>query len=921
LTYGDLARRVATLSRRLQAAGVGRGSVVGLHFERGFEMVAAMLAVLRSGAAYVALPPQAPLVRLEHILEEAVTGPVLTTPELAARWVVRDGVAVLAIDWDSLAEAEGDGPEASVGVTPDDLAYIVYTSGSTGRPKGVLTPHRGAVSYLDFLRQTWELGPQDVVLQVADLGFDASVRDILGPLASGARVVLLDPIRARDPQSLVEAIAREGVTCILSIVPTVLRALLDAADRGAQGVDRVRLILASGEVLRGSDADRVRRVFGPQVTLVNQYGPTETTMTASFHRVAPGISGEAPLPVGRPIGNVCLYLLDERSRLVPDGLPGEVYVGGVGVTCGYLNRADQTAERFVPDPYSESPGSRLYKTGDLAVWNPAGELEFRGRIDLQLKVRGVRVEPGEIEAVLAEHPAVARAAVAVREKTPGEPGLAAYVVLRNSSRATIPAEQRYVLPDGVVVAHLNRYETDFFYQQIFQDHVEFRHGVTLADDDVIFDVGANVGLFTLFAHRVCRNPRVYSFEPIPDIFATLRANVEHYGLGARLFNCGLSDRSGEIAFAYYPNSACQSGYYPDGAQERQMLKSIIGRQRDAAGGGMLSDADLDQLIEERMQSARILCPLKTVSEVLAEEGLERIDLLKIDVEKAELDVIRGIREEDWPKIRQIVIEGHDLGDALSKVCDMLERRGYKVGVERDWLLEDTCLYNIYAVRGERRDTAPARRLASGELLPLVSGAVEDFSIEALRSFAGERLPEVMVPFAFVVLDAMPQTISGKIDRGALPAPVATGLQERGSVAPRTPTEEVRGAGPGAGGRARRLLRPGGALADRDAGGAAHPRGFRDRAALAQPLRAADDRAPGHPRRERPRRSLGVGGATARRGGSRPPPAPLLRPGAPLVPGPAPPGQSLLQPPRGGAADRLPAGAGAAPGPGERGAAT
>jgi len=270
----------------------------------------------------------------------------------------------------------------------------------------VLTPHRGAVSYLDFLRHTWNLGPQDVVLQVADLGFDASVRDILGPLASGARIVLLDPVRARDPQSLLAAVVREGVTCILSIVPTVLRSLLDAAERGAPQHGRLRLILASGEVLRGSDADRVRRTIGPQATLVNQYGPTETTMTASFHRVAPDAAGEASLPVGRPIGNVRIHLLDERARLTPDGVAGEVCVGGAGVTCGYLDRADQTAEHFVPDPFSGAPGARLYRTGDLAAWNPARELEFRGRIDQQLKMRGVRVEPGEIEAVLAEHPAV-----------------------------------------------------------------------------------------------------------------------------------------------------------------------------------------------------------------------------------------------------------------------------------------------------------------------------------------------------------------------------------------------------------------------------------------------------------------------------------------------------------------------------------
>jgi amino acid adenylation domain-containing protein/FkbM family methyltransferase len=774
LTYRELDVLAERVANTLAERGLGPGSRVGLLFERSPEMVAAMLGAWKAGAAYVALDPEHPEARTAYLLADTAAAVVLTATPLAGR--VPAGTPALCVD--TLGEP---GPRSTPATGPEDPAYVVYTSGSTGRPKGVWIAHRGVANYLTWLGNAYGLGESDRVLQIPAPAFDASVRDIFGPLVHGASVVLLDGAASRDPRALARGIDRYAPSCVLSIVPTLLRGVLAAAGEGGSAL---RLLLVSGEPLRRQDVAAARRAWGADLVVANQYGPTECTMTSSYHLADSGATGA--LPIGRPIANARFYVLDERLAPVPAGIPGELAIGGPGLALGYLGAPDLTAARFVPDPFGE-PGGRLYRTGDLVRW--AGpDLEFLGRIDQQVKLRGVRVEPQEVAAVLARHPAVAEAAVVARELANGEPGLVAYVVADRRQAPAVPEEQRHVLPNGMLVAQRNRHETDFFYEQIFVDQVELRHGLRVPDRGVIFDVGANIGLFTLFAHQACRNPRVFSFEPIPEIFATLRANVELYGLDAVIENCGLSDQSGEATFAYYPRSSCQSGYYPDAAEETRMLKAVVARQRTQAAGdlsGLLGASYFEKLIEERMEVTPVTCPLKTISQVIAERGIDRVDLLKIDVEKAELDVLRGIRDEDWPKIRQIVIEGHDLDGLLARVTSLLESRGYDLVVEQDETLGETCLYNIYAFRDGRPVESEVPPL---EVRPFPAPAAALLSVDALRSFAAERLPAALMPAAFVVLDELPRTPNGKLDARALPAP---GEDEGGdSTPPRNQVEEL-----------------------------------------------------------------------------------------------------------------------------------
>jgi amino acid adenylation domain-containing protein len=462
MTYAELNRRAETVACRLQQSGVRQETLVGVGLERSIEMVVALLGILKAGGAFVSFDLTYPKERLAFLLEDTQVPLLLTRRRLLEKlppfagevlFLEEDGAFDVAA---AMPVASGDGalPERkATKARPEQLAYVFYTSGSTGRPKGVLTSHRGVVNYLTFNTGAYQLSAADVVLQMASLSFDASVRDILGPLVAGARLVLVDNTDARDPEALLSRMSEQRVTCLLSVVPSLLHALTEAAGRREHRPEDVRLILTSGENLLLSECAKARAVFGEGLTIVNQYGATECTMSQSYYPVPLAAGGPGVALAGRPIANAQLYILDERLRLVPAGVSGEVYIGGAGVARGYLNSPAQTAEKFIPHPFSREPGSRLYRTGDLARYRHDGQIELLGRIDHQVKLRGLRIELAEIEGALNLHEDVREAVVLAREDVPGEKRLVAYVVAEGERPRTLRSMRDHLkerLPEYMV---------------------------------------------------------------------------------------------------------------------------------------------------------------------------------------------------------------------------------------------------------------------------------------------------------------------------------------------------------------------------------------------------------------------------------------------------------------------------------------
>ena len=414
LDYATLAAQAEALAQRLRRCGAGRGSVVGVYLERSVELPGVLLGILEAGAAYLPLDPELPRERLEYMVGDAGCAVVVSAGALAEQVPgSARGLRLEAEEEDPLAESVAGG-----GGGLEDAAYVIYTSGSTGRPKGVIVPHRGVVNRLLWMREHYDIGAQDRVLQKTPFGFDVSVWELFVPLMAGARLVMACPGGHRDPLYLAQEIEERGIT-IVHFVPSMLRQYTALAPACAS----VRLVAASGEALGAEQPAAVARCF-PGARTDNLYGPTEASVDVSSWRCEPEAVG--PVPIGRPIANTQLYVLDDRGEVQPVGVAGELYIGGMGVARGYLGRPGQTAERFVPDPFG-SGGGRLYRSGDLARWRADGALEYLGRNDDQVKVRGHRIELGEVEAALREVPGVEGAAVVATEDASGDLRLVGYV--------------------------------------------------------------------------------------------------------------------------------------------------------------------------------------------------------------------------------------------------------------------------------------------------------------------------------------------------------------------------------------------------------------------------------------------------------------------------------------------------------------
>ena len=447
LTYRELGTRADRLARSLAALGVGPESFVGLCAERSPEMLVALLAILKAGGAYVPLDPSIPRGRLAFLLEDARPAAVLTQERLLERLPADIDAPVICLDRDLPFEAA----DLPVRVDPGHPAYAIYTSGSTGKPKGVVNSHSGVVNRLLWMIAEHGIGPGDVFLQKTPFSFDVSVWELFTPLMVGARLVVARHGGHQDAAYLVNVIAAERVT-LLHFVPSMLLAFLE--EPGLERCTAVRAVMCSGEALPDELQQRFfARLPGPE--LYNLYGPTEAAVEVTVWTCRPE-AARRPVPIGRPIAGVRIHLLDPWLRLVPCGVAGELHIGGVALARGYLDRPDLTAEKFIPDPFAERAGGRLYRTGDLARHLPDGAVDYLGRLDHQVKIRGIRIELGEIEQELCALPGVREAAVGVRGAA--APRLVAWVVPTagtepgDLSTAALRDALRERLPDAMVPA-------------------------------------------------------------------------------------------------------------------------------------------------------------------------------------------------------------------------------------------------------------------------------------------------------------------------------------------------------------------------------------------------------------------------------------------------------------------------------------
>ncbi len=448
LTYAELMCRANQLASHLKSLGVGPESLVGLCVERSLEMVVGVLGVLKAGGAYIPLDPSYPEDRLSFMLRDSRATVLLTQERLKTRLQV-DETTIICLDADWPTIAEQSDREVVSGVMPDNPVYVIYTSGSTGKPKGVMITHRAICNHMFWMQNAFPLAEADRVLQKTPFSFDASVWEFYAPLLAGAQLIMAPPGAHQDIAQLARLVADQNIST-LQLVPFLLRRLLEEED--FKRCKHLKRVFCGGEPLT---ADIRERFFGhSSASLHNLYGPTETCVEVTAwtsERESRGWN----VPIGRPIDNLRIYILDGRLEPVPIGCAGEIYIGGKGLGRGYLNRPELTAGSFVPDHFSAEPGARLYKTGDLARFLPNGSIEFLSRIDYQLKVRGIRVELGEIEAVIVEHPELKDAVVTSHKDGTGDDRIFAYAVPKHMPGPGINELQSFLkerLPDYMIPA-------------------------------------------------------------------------------------------------------------------------------------------------------------------------------------------------------------------------------------------------------------------------------------------------------------------------------------------------------------------------------------------------------------------------------------------------------------------------------------
>jgi len=778
ITYHLLNKKSNQLVYRLKEKGVQTDGIVGIMIERSLEMIIGILGILKAGGAYLPISLKYPEERIKYLLEDSSASLLLTSETLIKSFCGGSEPAGAVFSKRAPLTAGGK------------LAYIIYTSGSTGKPKGVMMEHRSVhnlvIGLQEIIYSSCGSGSLNVCL-VAPYEFDASVQQIFGALLQGHALYIVPEETRFDGGALLEFYKKYSIN-ISDGTPAHIRLLLEALaiDKKALPLPVDHFIIA-GEAFPLARARQFFKSFDSPPRVSNLYGPTETCVDSTFFHISPGIfHSHAPdtVPIGRPLPNQQVYILDKENRLLPIGVPGELCIGGDGVGRGYLNRPELTNKKFLRGVrtggggfFKRSPPGRrrqkIYKTGDLARWLTDGNIEFLGRLDHQVKLRGYRIELGEIESRLRNLEVVKEAVVEIRKDTSGDQQLVAFVEpdpvhagsvkrLLQLEKQGLPPDRHYrQLPNGMPLFYINLHEAENLYREIFEEHSYWQHGISLPEGACVLDLGANIGMFTLFIHHQCKDPVIYSFEPLPPTCDVLRLNTALHGINAKVFNTGISDKEGEETFTYFPNSPAMSGRFANLEEEIDTVRGfMINREHSQEKAAGLSTDQVDEIVEERLTTEQYTCPVTSLSNVIREQGIETIDLLKIDVEKGELDVLAGIEEQDWLKIHRLVIEVHDVDDRLDGIVRQLETRGYKVACQQDTLYKNTSLYNLYALRpgleGENlRETVSFRQPGPEQL------------IAHLRNSLKEQLPDYMVPSTFMLLARFPLTANGKIDRKAL----------------------------------------------------------------------------------------------------------------------------------------------------------
>lgn len=851
LTYQELNARANQLAHYLRAKGIGPETFVGICLDRSVEMVVSVLAVMKSGGAYIPLDPSYPMERLAFMVADAGIDMLLTQyvndrllfDAAALEPATRMPEIVALNDWTQFEDQPTSDPAHLA--TPDNLAYVIYTSGSTGKPKGVLLQHRGLTNFIIGQTEAFAIDRESRVLQFASFSFDASVSEIFTTLAAGATLYLAPRDTLMSPPDLLNLLRDQAITTVT--LPPSLLALLDHNDLPA-----LRTVVSAGERCSWEIALR----WGQERRFLNAYGPTEATVGPTCYHVQHPVESTS-VPIGRPLPNYQAYILDHRMRPTPVGIPGELYLGGVSLARGYLNRDDLTAERFinwtpnVPNQRhtrgadAEPASIRLYRTGDQARYLPDGTIEFLGRIDQQVKVRGFRIELGEIESTLRQHAAVQDAVVIAREDTPGDTRLTAYITPRQQSAIELwPSVAEFFVYDELLyhaMTHDERRNASYL-----------KALLEVAPGKVALDIGTGKDAILARLAVAAGARKVYAIELLDDVYHQACDTVRRLGLEDRIqvlhgdartielpepVDVCVSEIVGAIggsegacriisdAWRFLkpdgvmiprrsitriaaiglpdhliedPTFTMVSGHYVERIFEQRgyrfdlrLCLRGVRAEHLASTVGIYEDLDFTQPGNPEYERNEVL----TITKPGQIDGL----LVWLNLYTADDEVIDILRHEHcWiPVFCPVFTPGVEVaeGDRIemtisSELCDN--------GLNPDYTLRGKLIrergepvefvYHSYHDKEVYRQTPFYQRLFADDRIPMSINVPNQLDIAAIRDELRQRLPAYMVPADIMALQALPTTANGKIDRRALPKPAGNHQAIAPEAMPRTADE-------------------------------------------------------------------------------------------------------------------------------------
>jgi amino acid adenylation domain-containing protein/FkbM family methyltransferase len=790
ITYEELNRAVNRLAHYIRKNfSISPDTFIAVYCGRNENQIVSILAILKAGAAYLPLDVNYPEERTSYMLSDADAQLVLTDDMNYRQRPIFDKLSV--IDLNVIGSQSDEDVQLSEGcpATSANLAYVIYTSGSTGNPKGVMVEHRNVMNLLYHDHFQFNFNEQDVWTLFHSICFDFSVWEIFGSLLFGGHLVVVPDDVTKNAEAFAQLLTCKKVS-VLNQVPSAFYNLLPQLEKINEEDLNLRYIIFGGEALMPGMLRSFRNKH-QDVRLINMYGITETTVHVTYKEITENDIDSNISNIGRPICNAKILIMDQSGRLMPPGSIGEIVVGGSGIARGYLNRPDLTRERFISNPYN--PGEIVYKSGDLGMRLPHGDLKYVGRQDQQVKIRGFRIELGEIQNALIGLNGVKEAVVTVNAEEGKEKHLLAFLTPHDEEAFTIKQilskpellASLHHLPNGLPIYQVNLSETEFLYREIFVDG-GYLKSVDINPGDTVIDVGANIGMFTIYIAALY-HCKVHSIEPVPALFERLRANSELFrNTDIHVYNYAIGDRHDQVDFTYYPFNTVQSGAF-GGEDDKSVLQEYLAKQYNEQN---IDGIETRSLVEHSMKAERFRCPMITLSTIIEENNIDTIDLLKIDVEKSERHVLAGISAEHWKRIRQVIVEVQNTHDELEATLNDLKKLGFEVSYEQEKQLTGSLLY---LVSGRRKSlSSDTTRVSDNPAqYPSQKGWLQASDlIRAVRNAVAKRLPHYMVPAYVYLVRQLPVTSNGKIDIEALRKAPRFGIDGKDRYqAPSTLTEE------------------------------------------------------------------------------------------------------------------------------------